>query len=150
MTLLRRLTPTICAFHLGFSLDLAVNFGNERSIVLLEGRDTPLDPKATLVEAGIDERCHVHISSCKSIAVKIRYNNEVIEQSVVPSITAKTILDWATGDKGFDIPASERPKFILRLIEEKRDLNQDEHIGSEAEEDCSVLLDLVPDENFQG
>ena len=131
-------------------LDLAVSFANEEAQVLLEGSEKPLDPKATLEEAGIEGRCHIHISSCTAIAVKVRFNSETIEQSASPSVTARTILDWAIGDKGFDLPASERPKYILRLSEEKRDLNLDEHVGSVADEDCSVLLDLAPDENFQG
>ena len=130
--------------------DLIINFGDEKAIVLLEGADKPLDPKATLEEAGVGERTHLHISSCETVAIKVRFNGEVNETTATPSTTARTILAWATGEKGFDLPVNERPKYILRLSEDKKDVPQDEHIGSVAENDCSVLLDLVPDENFQG
>lgn len=130
--------------------DLIKNFGDEEATILLEGTDKPLDPKATLVEAGVGDRTHIHIASCVTIAVKVRFNGEVNETAAAPSTTARTILAWATGDKGFALPANERPKYILRLIEKKMDLPPDEHIGSVADETCSLLLDLVPDENFQG
>ena len=51
----------------------------EGAIVWLEEAEEALDPDKTLAEIGITERCHLHVSKCVKVAVKVRFGGDSIE-----------------------------------------------------------------------
>ncbi len=122
----------------------------EGAFVWVEGVDEALDAAKTLAEAGVFERCHVHVSFCKNVMVKVRYAGGVIEDSFSPATTGGAILKWAVSPEGFKLTDSESAKHLLSVCETETELDQAEHIGFFADDDCSICLDLVPKERFAG
>ena len=53
--------------------DFGVECLGEGALVWLEDGKEALDPEKTLAEAGVVERCHVHVSCCKAVVVKVRF-----------------------------------------------------------------------------
>ena len=120
------------------------------AFVWLEDGEEALELEKTLAEAGVVDRCHIHVSCCKAVVVKVRYGGDSIEESFSPATTAHLILKWAASPEGFKLTDTEAAKHLLRTCETKTDLDQADHIGLYIEDDCSVCLDLVPRERFQG
>ena len=131
------------------------DFGVERlgdgAFVWLEDGKEPLDPEKTLGEAGVVERCHVHVASCKAVDVKVRFAGQnPIENSFQPSATADFILKWAASPKGFKLTDTEAAKHLLATCGTETELDQADHIGLFADDGCSVCLDLLPRDRFEG
>ena len=120
------------------------------AFVWLEDSKEALEPDKTLAEAGVVERCHVHVSSCKIVVVKVRFNGDSVEDSFPPAATAASILKWAASPEGFKLTDSEAAKHLLAVCGTKTELDQADHIGLFADVDCSVCLDLLPRERFEG
>ena len=119
--------------------------------VWLEGGKEMLDPQKTLEEAGVVERCHVHVTSCKAVVVKVRFAGQTpMEESFPPASTADSILKWAASPKGFKLTDSQAAKHVLGLCGTNTELDQADHIGFFADDDCSVCLDLLPRDRFEG
>ena len=57
--------------------------GDGASVWLEDGKEM-LDLEKTLAEAGVVERCHVHVSSCKAVVVKVRFAGQT-HRGVVPT-----------------------------------------------------------------
>ena len=130
---------------------LAAECAGDGAYVWIEGAEEPLDPAAALDAAGVTERCHVHISTCETIAVEVRYAGETGAHRVSPAITVGALLERvARADGGFGLTDTERAQHVLALQREGDELDWAEHIGSAIGEDCTVLLDLRPKERFQG
>ena len=124
--------------------------GDEASVWLEDGKEA-LDPEKTLAEAGVVERCHVHVSSCKAVAGKVRFAGQTpIEESFPPAATAGSILKWAASPEGFKLTDSQAAKHLLAACGTNTELDQADHIGFFADDDCSVCLDLLPRERFEG
>ena len=97
------------------------------------------------------ERCHVHVSSCKAVAVKVRFAGQTpIEESFPPAATAGSILKWAASPEGFKLTDSQAAKHLLAVFGTNTELDQADHIGFFADDDCSVYLDLLPRDRFEG
>ena len=122
----------------------------EGAFVWLEDRKEMLDPQKTLAEAGVVERCHVHVSSCKAVFVKVRFGGDSVEDSFSPAATADYILKWAARPEGFKLTDSQAAKHLLAVCGTNTELDQADHIGFFADDDCSVCLDLLPRDRFQG
>ena len=86
--------------------------GDGASVWLEDGKEM-LDPEKTLAEAGVVERCHVHVSSCKAVVVKVRFAGQTIEESFPPAATAGSILKWAASPEGFKLTDSQAAKHLL-------------------------------------
>lgn len=130
--------------------DLAIECLGEGAFVWVEDGKEALDPEKTLVEVGVIDRCHIHVSICKSIVVKVRFGGDVIEESLPPATTAGVILKWAASPEGFKLTDSEAAKHLLAICGTNTELDQADHIGFFADDDCSVCLDLLPRERFEG
>ena len=130
--------------------DLAIECLGDDAFVWLEDGKEPLDPDKTLAEVGVVERCHVHVSTCKGVFVKVRFGGDPIEDSLPPATTADSILKWAASPEGFKLTDSEAAKHLLAICGTNTELDQADHIGFYADDDCSVCLDLLPRERFEG
>lgn len=130
--------------------DFGVECQGAGALVWLEGGKEALEPDKTLAEAGVVERCHVHVSCCKAVVVKVRFNGHSVEDSFPPVVTADTILKWAASPEGFKLTDSQAAKHLLVVCETEKELDHAEHIGLFADNDCSVCLNLVPRERFEG
>lgn len=120
------------------------------AFVWLEDDKEPLDPENKLAEVGIVERCHVHVSTCKGVIVKVRFGGDSIEESYPPATTADFILKWAASPEGFKLTDSEAAKHVLAICGTDAELDQADYIGFYADDDYSVCLDLLPRERFEG
>ena len=130
---------------------LGIECQGDGASVWLEDGTEMLDPLKTLVEAGVVERCHVHVSSCKAVAVKVRFAGQTpIEESFAPAATAGSILKWAASPEGFKLTDSQAAKHLLAVCGTNTELDQADHIGIFADDDCSVCLDLLPRDRFEG
>ena len=130
--------------------EIAVECLGEGALVWLEDGKEPLDPEKTLAEVGVIERCHVHVSICKEVIVKVRYGGDSIEGSFPPPTSADFILKWAASPEGFKLTDSEAAKHMFAICGTDTELDQADHIGFYADDDCSVCLDLLPRERFEG
>ena len=131
--------------------DFGIECVGDGALVWLEGGKEALQPEKTLAEAGVVERCHVHVSCCKSVVVKVRFaGQKPIEDSLPPATTADSILKWASSPEGFKLTDSEAAKHVLAVCGTASELDQADHIGFFADDDCSVCLDLLPMERFEG
>ncbi len=130
--------------------DFGIECLGEEAFVWLEDSEAPLDPEMGLAALGVTERCHVHVSLCRKVAVKVRYAGEGIEESVSPAASADAILKWAASPEGFKLTDSEAAKHEFVLCGSETKFEPPAHIGAIADEDCSVCLDLRPKEKFAG
>jgi len=130
--------------------DLGIECVGAEALVWLEDGKEPLDPDKTLAEVGVIDRCHVHVSSCKSVVIKVRFGGVSIAESFPPAATAGLILKWAASPEGFKLTDSEAAKHLLAICGTNTELDQADHIGFYADDDCSVCLDLLPRERFEG
>jgi hypothetical protein len=116
----------------------------------LEDGEDPLEPTATLENLGIEERAHLHISTCRMVAVSVRYGGDTKSRDFPPAATVASVFTWATGPHGFGLTPTERAKHTLAVCEGNAELDRSAHIGSFAGDDCNVCLDLAPKERFEG
>lgn len=130
--------------------NLAIECLGEEALVWVEDGKEALDPEKTLAEVGVVDRCHIHVSICKGVVVKVRFGGDVIEESLPPATTAGVILKWAASPEGFKLTDSEAAKHLLAICGTNTELDQADHIGFFADDDCSVCLDLLPRERFEG
>ena len=130
--------------------EFAIECLGEEALVWLEDGKEALDPDKMLAEVGVVERCHIHVSTCKGVVVKVRFGGDVIEESLPPASTAGAILKWAASPEGFKLTDSEAAKHLLAICGTNTELDQADHIGFFADDDCSVCLDLLPRERFEG
>ena len=115
----------------------------------LQDDTTPLEPSVTLSEVGVNDRCHIIVIPCQSITVKVRQvDNTFHKFTVAPSITVSSIFDLAAGPDGFGLTDDERVKHDLVIGDAVIDLN--EHIGTLSNAECTVTLDLCPQDRFLG
>ncbi len=130
--------------------DFAIECLGEGASIWIEDSKEVLDPEKTLAEVGIVERCHIHVSICKGIVVKVRFGGDSIEDSFPPHTIADSILKWAASPEGFKLTNSEAAKHVLAICGTDTELDQADHIGFYTDDDCSVCLDLLPRERFEG
>ena len=131
--------------------DFASECVGDGAFVWLEGGKDALDPEKTLAEAGMVDRCHVHVSRCKAVTAKVRFAGQnPIEGVFSPALTADFILKWAASPEGFKLTDTEAAKHLLVVCGTETEVDQADHIGLFADEDCSVCLNLVPKERFEG
>lgn len=123
--------------------------GDAEALLWVEEAEDPLDPDTTLVEAGIVEFTHVHHGHCKAIAVAVRFGGETKEHEFSPASTVQRVFSWASGNKGFDLPAEQRAKHTLGLCGTQTEADRRDHVGSLAS-DCRVCFDLAPKARYQG
>lgn len=124
--------------------------GGAGHAVWVEGSDEPTLPGATLADVGLAAGGHVHVSTCRRVAVTASYNTIEKTESVPPAAAARAVLEWARGPRGFDLPAEQRATHTIVLCGSTSPLDLDEHIGVFAGDDCTVCIELVPTTRFEG
>ena len=118
--------------------------------VWLEDADDALSARRSLEAVGVTARCHVHVSLCRAIVVKVRYGGDTREGSFPPATTVGRVHKWAASPEGFKLTDSEAAKHLLAICDTNIELDQAEHIGFFADDDCWVCLDLLPKDRFAG
>lgn len=129
---------------------IASTSGQEGSDVWLQDAEEPLDPDLTIEQAGIGNRGHVHVSTCKRIEVTVRFLETDKSHAFPPGATVAAVLAWATGPLGFDLPDRERVKHLLAACDANEPADKNRHVGSYATDACTACFDLVPKERFEG
>lgn len=131
--------------------ELASAHGEEgATLVWIEDVEEVLEASTTLADAGIAERSHVHISRCHRITVRVRFGGDAKSREFAAGATIARVFEWATGKHGFELTPSERAKHTLGICDTLTQPDKSEHIGSLANQECSVCLDLAPKERFEG
>ena len=130
--------------------DVAVECTGEVAFVWLEDETKPLDPKSTLLELGVTTGCHIHVSKCQGVLLKVRFGGATIEEKLSPSSTFDAILKWAASPEGFKLTDTESAKHLLLVCGTDDEIDRAEHLGSFVDSNCAVCLDLVPKERFEG
>lgn len=128
--------------------DFCSSCGEPASKAWLQDNIEPLDPNKTLSEAGVADRCHVLVISCQEITVRVRQIDNLQEFNVAPSTIVRAIFERAAGSDGFGLTDDERVKHDLVIGDDVIDLN--EHIGTLSDDECTVTLDLCPQDRFLG
>lgn len=129
--------------------EFGIECSGDQALVWLEDSEAPLAPERSLGAVGVTDRCHVHVSLCRTVAVKVRYHGKSIDSLVSPATSAAAIFEWAVSSKGFKLTDTEAAKHELVICGSEAEFAPPEHIGSIAD-DCSVCLDLRPKEKFAG
>lgn len=123
--------------------------GEEGARVFLENADEALDPERAL--ADLDDRANVHVSKCHRVMAKVRYGGpDAKSKDFAPGATIRSVFEWATSDKAWNLSPTERAKHTLQICETTNQPDPTEHIGTFADDNCGVCLDLVPKERFEG
>lgn len=125
--------------------------GDGDGLIWVDEHDDPVELDITLEAAGIGHRHHVHRGRCRTVEVRVRFNSETDEREFRPAATIARVFAWATGPKGFDLPAEQIPKHVLAVPGADHFLDANVHIGSlVARGRCEVILDLLPKDRFEG
>ena len=116
--------------------------------VWVQDAEKPLTSTAIVTEA-VGPRGHVHITTCKKVTVRVRFGGDDETRSFPPSATVQAVFQWASGPKGFNLPAQQKASHDVGVCDTGVLLDRNTHVGSVATE-CSVCLDLAPRDRFQG
>lgn len=125
-------------------------FVGEGALLWHEDAEEALSGHLTLAEVGVVEDCHVHVSLCPSVEVKVRFNGVGDERTFSPAVTVGSVLKTVGGPEGFKLTDSELAKHELVPCGTQSGLDESVHIGSAADGNCSACLDLVAKERIQG
>ena len=131
--------------------EFGVGCVGEGAKVWFEDAEKPIDPSSTFGSANVNDHCHIHVSLCPIVQVKVLYGGNSKERSFTPAMTVDRVFKWVTGPEGFKITQTEAAKLVLVPHETKVEINVNEHVGHFADDDCYVTFDLVADDGkFQG
>lgn len=129
---------------------LAVLHGGAGAVVFRENDEEPLDPDATVEDAGLEDGNRVYVGKCKRIEVTVNYGEDDKEKSFPPSASIASVREWAMGPKGFTLPEAERIKHTLAVCDSEDQPDGSDHVGSYADGECKACFDLVPKERHEG
>jgi hypothetical protein len=119
--------------------------------IWVEERDEAVELEITLEAAGIGHHDHVHRGRCHRVHADVRYEASHESDDVRPTTTIKKLLKWAVGDDGFNLPADQRPLYVLALPHAQNYLDSSVHVGSlVAPGTCDVRLDLEKKDHYNG
>jgi hypothetical protein len=108
----------------------------------------------SFAEAGIHNHHHVHRGHCHRLHADVRFMTdhgiEHKQDDVRPVATIGEVLDWAAGDRGFNLPTDKRPDYVLALPDAKEYLATDVRVITLVDDECTVRLDLLPKDHFGG
>lgn len=111
----------------------------------------PLDPRKSLGEQSVKEGSKLVAARCRQVAVTIRFAGQPEKtDSFPPGAAIQAVFVWAVGKKGFDLPKVEAAKHTLQVCGSTDQPDASDHLGSWADERCTVCFDLVPKQKFEG
>lgn len=122
----------------------------EEAIILLEDADAPLLHQHRLEEAGIRRDHCLHVNRCHRVLVAVNFNGS-IERTFPASSTLRSVLKWAVGPQGFNLPAQDAAEQVLAFGDPATIVSEDQHVGSfTASGVCSAAFEMGPAARFQG
>jgi len=117
----------------------------------LEDNPKVLDDDLCIDSGEIPDRHHLHCAPVKEINVKVTFVDQHKHRGFPPSATVASVLQWATGPKGFNLPPDQRPKHELVISGSDEAVPGNVHVGSLVRRgEHEVCLDLRPKERFAG
>ena len=72
-------------------------------------QDDRLDPSKSLGSQGIKAGSKLIVARCRRVEVTVNFNGGAKQDSLPPGAAVAAIFAWATGKKGFDLPAARPP-----------------------------------------
>lgn len=130
---------------------LRIADGKDRSVVLIEASDEPLELDASLEAAGIGHRSRVHVHHCRKVAVTVNFNIQQVTHMFPPSITVEHVKKWADDKKQFNLQGVDATDHLLQLCNSTVRPDEDVHIGTLVQStSCAVCFDLVPKQRVEG
>lgn len=131
--------------------DVVAEHGVADGALWREGADAPVDEDATVASANIDEGERLYAGRCKQVQVTVHFSDqEAKTHEVPPAAAVASVLEWAVGPMGFDLPAAERMKHTLAICNTDDQADRTAHVGEFADDACEACFDLVPKEKFEG
>ncbi len=119
--------------------------------IWIEEVDEAVDLELTFDQAGIRERHHVHRGRCRRVEVVVRFNGELPPHAFSPATTIKHVYRWASGPEGANLSPEQAAKHVLAVPGSDHFLDSGVHVGSlVSNRGCTVVLDLLPRERFEG
>lgn len=120
------------------------------AIIWLQDGDEPLDTDQSLEAAGVSEGAHLHVGTCRHVQVVVRFADDSYELTLGPGVTVHALFQRVTGSKFADLSRDQQA--LHGLVEPGGDhfLDGGVHVGSLADDACSVTLDLSPRDRFAG
>lgn len=117
--------------------------------VWAEDAEEPLAPGATVADLAGGGRAAVHVGK-GLVSVQVFYNGVSKSRSFGPGTKVEKVFDWAVGNDAFNVPGVDAQTLALRLHGSTEDLDPDTHVGTLADDERNLVLDLVPGERFAG
>lgn len=132
--------------------DLLTKLGaGDEDRLWLEDNPKVLDDDRCIDDDEIPDRHHVHCGPVKEITVDVSFAGKSKRKQFPPSATVASVHQWATGPKGFDLPADQRPTHELVVRGTDDAVRGNVHIGSLVRRcEHEICLDLRPKERFEG
>lgn len=119
------------------------------SAIYIEDAEEAVDPNASLDEAGIRHRGHVHIHRCHRIDVSVNFNARTETKVFPPSATVGRVKKWAV--KAFGMSDKDAAEHILQITGSGARPDEDIHIGTLVTHPAfRVFFDLVPKVRVEG
>jgi hypothetical protein len=120
-------------------------------MVWIEEVNEEIELDLAFEDVGIHHRRHVHRGRCRRVTVIVQFNATDFPNEYGPSITIKTVYQWASGDKAADLSPEQKAKHVLALPGADHYLADGVHIGSLITPGtCEVTLNLLPRDSFAG
>lgn len=92
----------------------------------------------------VEERGHIHIGPHREIEVTVRYETGDKSKPFKPGARVVTVLNWAEGEHGFNVPDSQRSSLGLFLRGSTTPLDKSELIGTVATDEHRLHLTMQP------
>lgn len=118
--------------------------------VWLEASDTVLDTNASIKDAGISHRDHLHVNRCRKVSVVVNFNGEAKSHPFSPAARIDRVFDWAVGKRAYDLTPTDATEHVLQICGSKLQPDESDHIGTFARKDCATCFDLVTKVRFEG
>jgi len=112
--------------------------------VWLEDVDDELDVAVSVAAARIPHRGHVHVNRCRRVTALVTFNGETKDRQFAPAVRIERVFDWAVSKRGFDLTPTDAAEHVLQITGTNIQPDLADHVGSFADDDCTVSLSLVP------
>ncbi len=122
----------------------------EVDLVWINDIDGPVDAAAQVGDLGLEDRGHVHVGRCNQINATVHFESDTKQNHFSPNADVGRVFDWATSKKGFNLSDTDRTEHVLLLCDTKVEPDENDHLGSLADDTCGVCFNLVPKHRFEG
>jgi hypothetical protein len=120
----------------------------EGASVFAHESDLPLNPDATLKDAGVHDKHRVHVHRCKKVEVTLHFNEVKEKLHFPPSATVERVKKEFV--KRIHMSPVDATEHVLQLCGSTDRPEPDTHIGSLVCGCCALCFDLVPVKRIEG